>query len=164
MPLGVYVSVAMLTAVFVIFSFVTDIRERVIYSFPCMVLFLSWTVMGIDISESLIKVAIVAVIHLAVYGFLRATRIWGDGDSDLFLLYGAIYGVHHIWTESTLPVTGYVFWEVIGIMTALILSLLIGWMEALIRRKELEKGSSIAVVPGFTIVIIAMLIHMFIGR
>jgi uncharacterized membrane protein YjjP (DUF1212 family) len=58
----------------------------------------------------------------------------------------------------------YIVAELIGMVVALFISFLIGVVEALIKKRKLTKNSSIAVVPGFSIVIIAMIAGLIFGR
>ena len=58
----------------------------------------------------------------------------------------------------------YIVAELIGMVVALFTSFLIGVVEALIKKRKLTKNSSIAVVPGFSIVIIALIVGLICGR
>ncbi len=158
------VAIAFATVIFLTVSFTTDIRERMIYAFPCMVFILSWILMGVIGIKDTSFVIIVLLLHLFVYSIMRILKVWGDGDSDVFLLYGAVYAAFAITTLDVKGMFAYLIMELIGMIVALLLSFGIAGIEALIRKEKLEKQSSIAVVPGFSIVMIYMIVKMFFVR
>ena len=158
MTYDIFIAIAVATVIFLTVSFTTDIRERMIYAFPCMVLILSWLLIQYHF------VCICLLLHLFVYSIMRILKIWGDGDSDVFLLYGAVYAAFAITTLDIKGMSAYLIMELIGMIVALLLSFGIAGIEALIRKEKLEKQSSIAVVPGFSIVMIFMIVRMLFVR
>ena len=82
----------------------------------------------------------------------------------MFLLYGAVYAAFAITTLDIKGMSAYLIMELIGMIVALLFSFGIAGIEALIRKEKLEKQSSIAVVPGFSIVMIFMIVRMLFER
>ena len=162
MTYEIFIAIAVATVIFL--SFTTDIRERMIYAFPCMVLILSWILMGVIGIKDTAFVITVLLLHLFVYSIMRILKVWGDGDSDVFLLYGAVYAAFAITTLDVKGMSAYLIMELIGMIVALLLSFGIAGIEALIRKEKLDKQSSIAVVPGFSIVMIFMIVRMLFVR
>ena len=80
-----------ITVAFMVLCFATDLRERMIYAFPCMTLIALWTVLGVISTGQYMLIGIAVSVHLAIYFALKIIGIWGDGDSDVFLLYGIIF-------------------------------------------------------------------------
>lgn len=158
------IAIAVATVIFLTVSFTTDIRERMIYAFPCMILILSWILMGVIGIKDTSFVITVLLLHLFVYSIMRILKVWGDGDSDVFLLYGAVYAAFAITTLEVKGMSAYLIMELIGMIVALVLSFGIAGIEALIRKEKLGQQSSIAVVPGFSIVMIFMIVKMFFVR
>ena len=164
MTQAIYIAVAVTTIAFLVISFTTDLRERMIYSFPCLMLALSWCMLGFTSIHNVAFIMTIILLHLLAYSLMRIFRIWGDGDTDVFLLYGAVYaafGIHAFGTESLCI---YLIGELMGMVAALLLSFLIGFIEARVRKKKLSRSSSIAVVPGFAIVMAGLIIGSFIVR
>ena len=164
MTYDIFIAIAVATVIFLTVSFTTDIRERMIYAFPCMVLILSWILMGVIGIKDTAFVITVLLLHLFVYSIMRILKIWGDGDSDVFLLYGAVYAALAMITLDIKGMSAYRIMELIGMIVALLLSFGIAGIEALIRKEKLGKQRSIAVVPGFSIVMIFMIVRMFFVR
>ena len=153
-----------LTFAYMTLCFVTDIRNRFIYAFPCMILMVFWTAMGLMTTHRVGLIAVIFSVHMAAYLTFKITGMWGDGDSDVFFLYGMLFMTSAISGGYDLSITAYFTAELIGIIIALLLSFVIGFIEAAIRKKKITKTSSIAVVPGFSIVMAALLIKMILAR
>jgi len=160
----VFMAVAIATVIFLIVSFATDIRERMIYVFPCIMLALTWGLMGFVGVHDMAFVMTIILLHMFVYSLLRLFSIWGDGDSDMFLLYGAVYAAYMMVVTNKVSLSGYLIGELMGMVAALLLSLAIGFVEAKVRKKKMDKGSSIAVVPGFVIVMVFFIIKILLVR
>ena len=153
-----------ITAAFMLMFLTTDLRERMIYVFPCYLLIPLWMMVGVASSEKAVMIGSILVIHIMAYLLFRITGIWGDGDSDIFLLYGVVFMSFMTQIRPECGIGLYIVAELIGMVVALFISFLIGGVEALIKKRKLTKNSSIAVVPGFSIVIIAMIAGLIFGR
>ena len=66
MTYEIFIAIAVATVIFLTVSFTTDIRERMIYAFPCMVLILSWILMGVIGIKDTAFVITVLLLHLFV--------------------------------------------------------------------------------------------------
>ena len=153
---------AVITTVFMTLCFVMDIRERMIYAFPCVMLIPFWLVLGIVATHRAALIGIIFALHMLAYFIFKTARIWGDGDSDVFLLYGTVFMTAVFTGKYEIGIAWYILAELVGIIIALFISLVIGIMEAIIRKKMIEKTSSVAVVPGFSVVIAGLLTKMII--
>lgn len=160
----VMIMAATFTCLFMLFCMSTDLRERVVYVFPCYVLIPVWMLIGASVTEKAVMFGIILVLHIAAYLFFKIAGIWGDGDSDIFLLFGMIFAVFMLTVKPEDGIGLYIVAELLGMIAALVLSFVIGLIEAGIKKKKLSKTSSIAVVPGFSIVIIGMIAWMIFGR
>lgn len=153
-----------ITVAFMVLCFATDLKERMIYAFPCMTLIAIWTVLGVMSTGQFILIGIAVSVHLAIYFALKITEIWGDGDSDVFLLYGIIFMTMMLTGKYEIEVTMYMILELIGMVFALLVSFIVALIEAKIKGRKLTKKSSVAVVPGFTVVIVLMVVKMVFWR
>ena len=153
-----------ITVAFMVLCFVTDLKERMIYAFPCMTLIAFWTVLGVISTGQFVLIGIAVSVHLAIYFALKITGIWGDGDSDVFMLYGIIFMTMMLTGKYEIGVTTYMILELIGMVCALIISFIVALIEARIKGQKLTKKSSVAVVPGFAVVIVLMVVKMVFWR
>lgn len=153
-----------ITVAFMVLCFVTDLKERMIYAFPCMTLIALWTVLGVISTRQFVLIGIAVSVHLAIYFALKITGIWGDGDSDVFMLYGIIFMTMMLTGKYEIGVTTYMILELIGMVCALIISFIVALIEARIKGQKLTKKSSVAVVPGFAVVIVLMVVKMVFWR
>ena len=158
------IAVAVSTAVFMVMCLTTDLRERMIYVFPCYLLIPIWMMFGVASSEKAVMIGVILVLHIMAYLVFRIAGVWGDGDSDIFLLYGVVFMSFMTQIKPEYGIGLCLIAELLGMIVALLLSFLIGVVEARVKKEKLTKHSSIAVVPGFSIVIIAMVIGMIFGR
>lgn len=147
-----------------VLCFATDLRERMIYAFPCMTLIALWTVLGAISTGQFVLIGIVVSVHFAIYFALKITGIWGDGDSDVFMLYGIIFMTMMLTGKYEIGVTTYMILELIGMVCALLISFIVALIEARIKGQKLTKKSSVAVVPGFAVVIVLMVVKMVFWR
>ena len=87
----VFLVLAVLTIIYLVVAVVMDLKERMIYVFPVMMLYVAWSsyllFSGIYSAEF---ISIFWLINLIVYLIMNKLGIWGGGDSDLFLLFGNI--------------------------------------------------------------------------
>lgn len=153
-----------ITVAFMVLCFATDLRERMIYAFPCMTLIALWIVLGAISTGQFVMIGIAVSVHLAIYLALKITGIWGDGDSDVFLLYGMIFMTMMLTGKYEIGITMYMILEIIVMVFALIVSFVVALIEAKIKGQKLTKKSSVAVVPGFAVVIILMVVKMVFWR
>lgn len=153
-----------ITVAFMVLCFATDLRERMIYAFPCMTLIALWTVLGTISTGQFVMIGIAVSVHFAIYLALKITGIWGDGDSDVFLLYGMIFMTMMLTGKYEIGITMYMILELIGMVFALVVSFVVALIEAKIKGQKLTKKSSVAVVPGFAVVIILMVVKMVFWR
>lgn len=153
-----------ITVAFMVLCFVTDLKERMIYAFPCMTLIALWTVLGVISTGQFVLIGIAVSVHLAIYFALKITGIWGDGDSDIFMLYGMIFMTMMLTGKYEIGITMYMILELIGMVFALVVSFVVALIEAKIKGQKLTKKSSVAVVPGFAVVIVIMVVKMIFWR
>lgn len=152
---------AVITTVFLIVSFAQDIKERTVYSFPCLILTGAWAIVSRS-ADSLMKAEIICflIAHAVLFLLIRLFKIWGDGDSDIFLLFGNICLVFlNPGSTRTLAIS-----ESLLVVLAITISLLIGAVEYRIKKRKLSLKGDVAVIPGFSIVMIAVMITGFAER
>ncbi len=144
-----------LTILFLMFSAIQDIKERAIYSFPTLLFTAWWFFYSIRLYADDIPVLIALwSIVVFLYVIFKRFHIWGDGDSDMFLLFSAII----ICTFEGSGIYGFLLHESIALSISLILSLFIGYIEALIRKRGITKRYGIAVIPGCSLVLITLIL------
>lgn len=158
------IAVAVTTAVFMVMCLTSDLRERMIYAFPCYLLIPIWMMLSVASTEKATMIGVILVLHIVAYLVFQVAGIWGDGDSDIFLLYGVVFMSFMTQVKPEYGIGLYLIAELLGMIAALLLSFLIGVVEAVIKKEKLTKSSSIAVVPGFSIVTIVLVIGMIFGR
>lgn len=149
-----------MTTMYLIGASIQDLRKRAIYTFPCTMLTALW---GIEIAICMQYPWYVflgyMVVSFSLYGIFTARRIWGAGDSDLFLLFLVIY-LSVLGGNFNLGSLCMLF---LLFALALIVALLVGLIESKLKRKKLDKRSSIAVAPGFAVVMIMLMWKGVIG-
>ncbi len=152
---------AVLTAVFLIVSFVQDIKERTVFSFPCLILTDAWAiVLWSTVSYTKAEIICFLLAHSSIYLLLRLFKIWGDGDSDVFLLFGNVCMVF-VKAGSILSLA---ISECLLLAGAVSLSLFIGAVEYKLRKRKFSLKGDMAVIPGFSLVMIAVMISGYAGR
>lgn len=142
-----------ITIAYLLLVSVQDMRERVIYTFPANALTVVWGVVAIQ--KMTIPAIVVGVIagYLMLYVFFNKLRIWGEGDSDLFLLSSSVF----LAVINAKLSIGNIIWQIILFALVLVIALIAGVVEAKVKKTKLDKSSSIALAPGFLVVICAML-------
>lgn len=156
-----YILLAAVTAVYLIQSAVMDIKEKKIYSFPCMVLTILWGVYLIYTQERELQFLVSFwMMHIFIFTIFNKCKIWGEGDSDVLLLFGNVLLI----VTGTISGFAVAFYECIGLMIALFISLLIGCIEYRIRHKEIKIKGNVAVVPGFSVVMCVLMLVTGIWR
>lgn len=141
------------TTVYLLLCFVTDLKERMIYSFPALALSVSWWVVAIVHADKSPEIYGIVIVHILLYFLLKVVRIWADGDNDLFLLFTAVFAAVQGVTEPL----RYVAVELICIVMAMGTALAVAYAEARHKKIVLTRKSSVAVAPGFTIAMISIL-------
>ena len=147
---------SLITIPVIIFLAIEDLLERMIYSFPVLLLSATWAVYtGFIYKDNLPFLITAWVLAIALYAVFKIGHIWGDGDSDMWLLFVGII----LSTFKMESVFEFLFTVCILLIMALAEALLTGLIEALIKKRKLNKNLDIAVVPGFTSVIIGILVY-----
>ena len=135
---------------------IQDIRERMIYSFPVLFLSAVWMVYSIAIyRERLMFLIVCWGVSVAIFAAFRVMSVWGDGDSDMFLLFSGII----LCSFKVISLQHFWFIECNLLVLTLLAALIIGLIEYLIRRKKLSKQSDVAVVPGFLVILSGVIVY-----
>ena len=151
---------AVTTGIYLVLATVWDINSREIYTFPCNVLTVLWLAYAFFRGNVDVKVmALYIGFIIALYTLFNLTHIWGAGDSDLLLLFGSVYLAHMKVAFALLDVCKLC----IALVLVLLLSMGIGFVEARRKKEHLKKTSSIAIAPGYTVVILGIMIGGFIS-
>ena len=148
------------TTIYLIAIAIEDLREREIYVFPCYVLTGLWIELNLySAYESWSAFIVYGIVCLLLAKILDYKRIWGSGDSDLFFLFTIIFQIYqrNCFTLECLCM------EAILFALALMIAFAIACMEAKIRKQKLDKSSSIALAPGFAIVLFTLMWKGVIG-
>lgn len=139
---------------------IEDLREKEIHTFPADVLALIWTLSAFferpaDWSSYVIYMAAV----LGLYFMFNKFCIWGEGDSDLMLLYAAVYlkAYGGSLAQGTTAIE-FLMIELILFIFALVAAALIGMIEASVRGQKINQKTAIALAPGFAMVIAVVMI------
>lgn len=149
------IAMTVITLIYLLLISVQDLKEKAFYTFPANVLTVLWSVIAvrrIEASDS--ATVMVCVVFIGLYLLLNFGKIWGEGDSDLFLLNAAIY----------FAVSGYGFGiesiivQILMFAGVLLIAMCIGVIEAKIKKEKINRLSSIAVAPGFLFVTGAVLL------
>ena len=145
---------AIITAIFLLVSFAQDIKERTVYSFPCLILTDAWAIVMWGVA-SFTKAEIICflLVHSSIYLLLRLFKIWGDGDSDIFLLFGNICMAF----AKPGSILSFAISECLLMALAVALSLLIGAVEYKVKKRKFSLNGDMAVIPGFAVVMIAVM-------
>ena len=141
------------TTVYLLLCFVTDLKERMIYSFPALALSVSWWIVAIVSVDKSPEIYGIVIVHILLYFLLKVVRIWADGDNDLFLLFTAVFAAAHGVTEPL----RYIAVELICLVMAMGSALAVAYIEARYKKIELTRKSSVAVAPGFAMVMFSIL-------
>ena len=149
---------AVVNGTYLVLAAVWDLKSREIYTFPCNVLTVLWIVYAFVQSNVDVKViATYIIFFIALYVAFNMTKTWGAGDSDLLLLYGSVTLAQMDGAITLLDVSS----QCIALAVVLLISAVIGFIEAKIKKETLRKDSSIAIAPGYAVVIIGSIIGGF---
>lgn len=150
---------AVVTGTYLVLAAVWDLKSREIYTFPCNVLTVLWIVYAFVQGNVDVKViATYIIFFIALYVAFNMTKTWGAGDSDLLLLYGSVTLAQMDGVITLLDISS----QCIALAVVLLISAVIGFIEAKIKKETLRKDSSIAIAPGYAVVIIGSIIGGFI--
>ncbi len=143
------------TAIYLVFASVWDLRERAIYSFPCEGLLVLWGgYIGFNGNVSGLFLFIYFLIGILLYLFFQVKKIWGDGDSELLMLFMLVYlSFCHHFSISELCL------ELLLLSSALFMAILVSFMEARVKHERLYVNRSVAVAPGLAVVTIGWMIR-----
>ncbi|SHJ62248.1 hypothetical protein [Parasporobacterium paucivorans] len=154
------IALMIMTSIYFVIVGLQDLWERKIYSFPCTILSALWMIkIAMETKMSIYMYLIYLALCLAIYYFFTQKRIWGAGDSDLFFLFSIVYlacAKGNISFE-------FLIIEILLFIAVLVSALMIGWIEAKFKKMKIGKESSIAVAPGFAVVLIAVMWKGVIG-
>lgn len=81
-------------------------------------------------------------------------KIWGSGDSDIFLLFGNIC----LFSDSLGNEYSLIIWECIWLCVGLLLSIGINQVERKVSHSMGEK-EGVAVIPGIAMVMVGLMIN-----
>ncbi|MDD3240014.1 MAG: hypothetical protein PHW47_08025 [Lachnospira sp.] len=156
-----YLVLSVATLVYGILSAMQDLKERMIYSFPCYVLTIFW---GIYIwrmhQMSPVYLICFWVIHIVIYLCMNHFKIWGGGDSDFLFLFANVF----LAIIGKGNVSAMAFMECMCLIVALSNSTWIGYLEGKVKKKKINLNSEVAVVPGFVVVMALLLMAGYFGR
>lgn len=151
---------SLVTAIYMIHAGYMDIREKKIYSFPCLLLNVMWCAYLLwNFKSNIYFLVGYWIIQIIVYIAFNHFHIWGAGDSDIFFLFGNVYLATIITINSNAVILG----ECIYLVIALSLSLIISWIECRFRKIKFDLKGRAAVVPGFSVMIVFLLVNRFLG-
>lgn len=155
-----FVLLAVATGIYLVLATVWDLKSREIYTFPCNLLTVLWIAYAFFRGNVEVKaMATYIVFFIGLYVAFNATKTWGAGDSDLLLLFGSVYLAHIDGAFSLMDISS----QCIALVVVLLLSAGIGFVEAKIKKTDLRRDSSIAIAPGYAVVIIGIIIGGFIS-
>ena len=149
------------TSIFLIVSFVQDIKERTVFSFPCLVLIDAWAIVLWNVvSYRKAEVICFLVIHSVLFILMKVFKVWGDGDSDMFLLFANICLV----CVPASNIIALAITECLLLIASIAISIGIGAIEYRCRKRKFALSGDMAVIPGFSIVLIVVMAIYVIGR
>ena len=140
--------VLVIIMIYAAITFITDLRERKMYSIPANVLGLVVCIVSQMVrGEDDLRLMIIMIVSFIVFRLMAKLKIWGEGDSDyLFMLTQII---------STLSIdyglVVFVFIELVVISLSLVLSVFIAFIETRIKKEKLTRNFKAAALPGFCV-------------
>lgn len=151
-----YLILSCTTIPILIFLAAQDFKERMIYSFPVLFLSGAWAVHSIMLyRERPVALILAWIITFALYMVYKLFHIWGDGDSDVFLLFTGII----LCTFEIKNLMQFGFLVCICLVTSQVVALIFGFFEAVIQKRKLDRNSDLAVVPGFAMILIVVIFY-----
>lgn len=150
-----YLILSFATIPVLIFLSVQDFKERMIYSFPVLFLSGGWAMYSVMLYRDNLMLLIPAwTMTIALYAAYKVWSVWGDGDSDMFLLFTGII----LCTFDIRNMLQFGFMISIFLVIAQVVALISGLIEAAIKKRKLDRHSDLAVVPGFAVILITVII------
>ena len=150
-----YLILSLSTIPVLIFLSVQDFKERMIYSFPVLFLSGAWAMYSVMLYRDNLMLLIPAwTMTIALYAAYKVWSVWGDGDSDMFLLFTGII----LCTFDIRNMLQFGFMISIFLVIAQVVALISGLIEAAIKKRKLDRHSDLAVVPGFAAILITVII------
>lgn len=151
-----YFVLSFITVIILTLVAAQDFRERMIYSFPVLILTVIWMIYSIFFYWGRMRFVVFAwAITVVLYMAYKIFHIWGDGDSDVFLLFTGII----LCTFKIDNLLQFGFLICVFLVAAQLISLIAGVIEAGIKNRKLNRDSGLAVVPGFAMILIIMIIY-----
>ena len=151
-----YFVLSFITVIILTLVAAQDFRERMIYSFPVLILTVIWMIYSIFFYWGRMRFVVLTwEIKVVLYMAYKIFHIWGDGDSDVFLLFTGII----LCTFKIDNLLQFGFLICVFLVAAQLISLIAGVIEAGIKNRKLNRDSGLAVVPGFAMVLIIMIIY-----
>ena len=150
-----YLILSLSTIPVLVFLSVQDFKERMIYSFPVLFLSGGWAMYSVMLYRDNLMLLIPAwTMTIALYAAYKVWSVWGDGDSDMFLLFTGII----LCTFDIRNMLQFGFMISIFLVIAQVVALISGLIEAAIKKRKLDRHSDLAVVPGFAVILITVII------
>ena len=151
-----YFVLSFITVIILTLVAAQDFRERMIYSFPVLILTVIWMIYSIFFYWGRMRFVVFAwAITVVLYMAYKIFHIWGDRDSDVFLLFTGII----LCTFKIDNLLQFGFLICVFLVAAQLISLIAGVLEAGSKNRTLNRDSGLAVVPGFAMVLIIMIIY-----
>ena len=149
-----YLILSIVTGIYLILSSVRDLKERMIYSFPAIVL--AWGIHSVELYENKYGFLLGAWIATVVLWFLfRRFSIWGEGDNDVFLLFAGVL----LCTLRFRTVPFLIFAASNLLALTQIGAVIVSLIEAKVKKEKVTSQSKIAVVPGLCIVVLGIMLY-----
>lgn len=156
-----YIILAVVTIIEIVLTARMDIKERKIYTFPIFMMSLSWLSYLFSTREYTWQFLFgYAALNLSAWLMFNRIKMWGEGDSDLFLALSNIL----LATVGNVGGSTILFLECMAIFFVMAFAIIIGFVESEVKKEKLKLSSKVAVAPGFAVVIIVILIIGVIGR
>lgn len=157
----VYLILSIITSIYLVLSAKRDLKERLIYSFPCIVLMNAWTILWWRTSAySQGFLIIYALAHVLIFFMMKHFKLWGDGDGDMFMLLGDIC----LACLGNLSPINLVIAECLSLAFILAVAIGIGAIEYKVENKPFKVTGDVAVVPGFAVVLIVIMVYGLVRR
>ena len=151
-----YLILSIVTGIYLILSSVRDLKERMIDSFPAIVVTLAWGTYSVELYENEYGFLLGAWIATVVLWFLfRRFSIWGEGDNDVFLLFAGVL----LCTLRFRTVPFLIFAASNLLALTQIGAVIVSLIEARVKKEKVTSQSKIAVVPGLCIVVLGILLY-----
>lgn len=153
-----HIALAVITGIYLLLCSWWDLKDRMIYTFPCTLLtglWVGYSVMKGEVQPRILMAYI--VLFSVLYITFTITKAWGGGDSDLLLLFGAVHLAQMSGGFSLYDISS----QCISLAIVLVIAAVVGFVEARIKGETLESDSSIAIAPGYAVVISYFMIGGF---